>query len=404
MIIQQASSQTYVSGGIYSNTTWTLANSPYITNNIVVFPNVTLTIEPGVHIEATGGIEVRQATIIAEGTTSDSIIFNANSSSFPLLNLNEAHSSKISFCSFQNASLIGLKIKMYSPADSLVVRHSAFLNNFRGTTYFDGNARIDSCHYENNSSGIVQCYIPVSNTLFKNNAIGIEVAHNSTILNCSFDSNSVAGIQLTYNNEIKNCHFTYNHIGIESQSQGAGSVIQFNTFENNNIGVKLEDEYPVNTISCNTICNNTVSFTTTRSYNSNVSYNYWCTADSAAVAASIYDGYDDVSMGLISFMPIDTLNCAAMTTGFGTITGSDPSYSIYPNPFSRQADLYFSNPQNGKAEMAIYDSSGKSVLIIRDISLGHISIERSGLAAGLYFFQLRKPNTELITGKFIISD
>ena len=44
--------QTNVSGGIFSNTTWTKANSPYImTGPVVVFPNVTLTIEPGVVVK-----------------------------------------------------------------------------------------------------------------------------------------------------------------------------------------------------------------------------------------------------------------------------------------------------------------------------------------------------------------
>jgi hypothetical protein len=44
-------SQTSVQGGIYNNTTWTLANSPYtITGSVVVFPGKTLTIEPGVQI------------------------------------------------------------------------------------------------------------------------------------------------------------------------------------------------------------------------------------------------------------------------------------------------------------------------------------------------------------------
>ena len=45
-------SQTSVSGGIYQNTTWTTAGSPYIvTGSIVVFPGNTLTIQPGVEIK-----------------------------------------------------------------------------------------------------------------------------------------------------------------------------------------------------------------------------------------------------------------------------------------------------------------------------------------------------------------
>jgi len=43
--------QTNVSGGIYQNATWSLAGSPYIVNgSIVVFPGVTLNIQPGVEI------------------------------------------------------------------------------------------------------------------------------------------------------------------------------------------------------------------------------------------------------------------------------------------------------------------------------------------------------------------
>ena len=83
-INSEISAQTYVSGGIYSDTTWTLVNSPYIVvGNIVVFPNVTLTIEPGVVVKLSNNlkIEIRQARLIAEGTISDSITFTANSSS-----------------------------------------------------------------------------------------------------------------------------------------------------------------------------------------------------------------------------------------------------------------------------------------------------------------------------------
>src|SRR5436189_2498746 len=74
--------QTNVSGGIYANTTWTQANSPYIVvDTVVVFPGVTLTIEPGVTVKFVNGkyLEIRQGTFIAAGTVTDSITFTSNS-------------------------------------------------------------------------------------------------------------------------------------------------------------------------------------------------------------------------------------------------------------------------------------------------------------------------------------
>jgi hypothetical protein len=57
-----AAAQTTVSGGIFSNTTWTAANSPYIvTGNIVLFPGYVLTIQPGVTVKFSDStnIEIR---------------------------------------------------------------------------------------------------------------------------------------------------------------------------------------------------------------------------------------------------------------------------------------------------------------------------------------------------------
>ncbi|NBP30378.1 MAG: hypothetical protein EBV23_12545, partial [Flavobacteriia bacterium] len=87
-IVPNALAQTSVSGGIYQNTTWNLAGSPYlVTGSIVIFPNRTLTIEPGVEVIVsadysfnTGNflyLEVR-GSLIANGTLNAPIVITSS--------------------------------------------------------------------------------------------------------------------------------------------------------------------------------------------------------------------------------------------------------------------------------------------------------------------------------------
>ena len=79
-----ASAQTNVQGGIYANTTWTLANSPYtMTGSIVVFPGKTLTIQPGVVVNVQNPgpgnlyyLEIR-GSLVAKGTKNLPIVFKS---------------------------------------------------------------------------------------------------------------------------------------------------------------------------------------------------------------------------------------------------------------------------------------------------------------------------------------
>ena len=78
MVAQEA---TYVSGVIAANTTWTLANSPYIVNGgLAVDSGVTLTIQPGVMVKVDSTMSITiDGRLIAEGTVTDSITFTSNS-------------------------------------------------------------------------------------------------------------------------------------------------------------------------------------------------------------------------------------------------------------------------------------------------------------------------------------
>lgn len=86
-------------------------------------------------------------------------------------------------------------------------------------------------------------------------------------------------------------------------------VITSNTIENDSIGINLDNSSC--SISCNIFCNN---FTYNIQYgtngNTHISNNYWCLPDSAAIQATIYDGYQDANLGLVFFTPFDTAPCS----------------------------------------------------------------------------------------------
>ena len=73
---------TDVSGTISSNSTWSLANSPYVvTGNILVNSGVTLTIEAGVTVKFDGSYYFYvDGTLIARGSSGNLITFTSNKS------------------------------------------------------------------------------------------------------------------------------------------------------------------------------------------------------------------------------------------------------------------------------------------------------------------------------------
>jgi hypothetical protein len=160
--INIANAQTNVSGGIYTNTTWAKANSPYIvTDTVVVFPGVTLTIEPGVEVrfEDDKSIELREASIIANGTNADSITFTSNSASpapaiWDAVYLNGGTPvAQFNFCNFHYAKD---GIRYYSDA-TLTIKNSDFsynnngiktVNNIQGS----GIVFIDTSSFRNNNN------------------------------------------------------------------------------------------------------------------------------------------------------------------------------------------------------------------------------------------------------------
>ena len=71
---------TNVSGTISTSTTWTTQGSPYImTSSVTVAAGVTLTIKPGVTVQAASGTILNvYGTLLAVGSSSKLIVFKSN--------------------------------------------------------------------------------------------------------------------------------------------------------------------------------------------------------------------------------------------------------------------------------------------------------------------------------------
>ncbi|MBI3501606.1 MAG: T9SS type A sorting domain-containing protein [Bacteroidetes bacterium] len=213
-----ANGQTNVSGGIFSNTTWTKVNSPYIvTSTVVVFPGIILTIQPGVTVKFANNqqLEIRQAKLIAIGTATDSITFTSNAVSptagiYTGIYLNgDTLIPAFNYCNIKYASS-GINNNTQSP---VTIKNSNFIFNQTGLN--SDTLSIDTCNFRNNSNAIVGNG-PVNNCIISNNQIGMYASSGipfSKITNCIVDSNQT-GLKFI-SGPVVNCIIKYNQVGIE---------------------------------------------------------------------------------------------------------------------------------------------------------------------------------------------
>jgi hypothetical protein len=354
-------SQTNVSGGIYQNTTWTLAGSPYIvTGSIVVFPGKTLTIEPGCEVRFnadytfnTGNfiyLEIR-GTLIALGTDANKIKFTSSDTTDGFYNWQgisirgsqggncqldriELHNSwygifndivepgvtyNFTNCRFKNNSYalqfnanmnytncIFEKNSVGQAAQinygSMAATNCQFLNNFCSVTW-SNYINLNNCVFSGNTNNIIGCPGSVQNCSFINNAFGFAESSNLQISNCLFDGNDV-GIDESGSSTISNSIFTNNTIAVKL---GENSLLTNNTITENGIGVQMRGSNPSSAqIVDNQLCNNVnYNLENLTDKNFQVNTNCFCSSDSTTIENGIYDGYDDITRGLVNYAIYD---------------------------------------------------------------------------------------------------
>lgn len=411
-------SQTNVSGGIFSNTTWTLSNSPYIvTANVVVFPGVTLTIQPGVIVKFTIGtnLEIRQSTLIANGTAADKIVFTSNNPSpyrgiWDQIYVNQSVNIQMKHCEFHfaNKALTG-------QGNNVSVVNSTFTQNILGMdAQSNTNIRVDSCVFKNNDTG--QSLQPgysmsITNCHYIRNDTGLYAQTGCSVIRCVIDSNNVYGLlkHMSCDDTIRGNEINYNGTGIVNDFSGCGGTvyIHHNEIENNNIGILFHNSGGSQQFNIynNSICsNNTYNIQNLTALSVNAVNNCWCSTNLSYIQTKIYDAYDDVSSGIVSFNPIDTSAQCISGLHAGIVENRLRTYSLYPDPFSEFATLEFESLKNEKVSLLIYNSLGELVRVTDITGMSRIQIERAELRTGLYLIQLRSDKGIITNGKFIITN
>ena len=378
-------SQTNVSGSIVTNTTWTLANSPYIvTDTIKVKANIILTIEAGVTIKVADfkRIEINGGSLIANGTLLKPIIFTSNSNN-PTLGKWEG----ILFNTVQSSST------------QLEYCHFSYAKKAIGTVFRVGNPNyitINQCSFTMNNIGILcsSGYLyRIGFSKFKLNDIGIRYENAGTapgisVNNCLLDSNKQFGIDLNVGrNTINYCHIKNNGVGINDVN-ARGRIFIGNLIEHNGTGLKMGLKTdPTDTIYCNTFCSN-INY---HLYNGGaakdtfkIPNNYWCSSDTAAISKLIFDKRDNPNLGLAMYQPFQSVSCS-VSASVQTNRLQPIAVKVSPNPVERL--LYILSPYSTRiSSVLILNTLGQIILTSTNINAQE-PIDVSQLPSGIYYVQ-----------------
>lgn len=318
-------SQTNVSGGILTNSTWSKVNSPYIvTGNISVYSGATLNIEPGVVVKFNKDYSLRvQGTLNAIGNSIDKIIFTNSSnnnidwigsngtdlslSSWGGIFLDNSQNSTIKFCIIKNAN-VGVKITDDLDSQYPIFSESIVINCFTGISVL-GNRNskffISKNKIINNFEGI---RVYMADTFIESNVIAFN--KSGIIVN----ANTCGGGDLCNNSSptIRK-NLICNNISSTILIYNSSPLIENNTICANNTSSIIVSKFSP-TISTNnfitTSTNDSFVLRNNGNKNINAANNFWFynnqTIIQTSIASILYDNLDNMDSGIISFLPLQS--------------------------------------------------------------------------------------------------
>ncbi|MFH1675094.1 MAG: carboxypeptidase-like regulatory domain-containing protein [Pseudomonadota bacterium] len=191
----QAFASTDVTENITQNTTWDISGSPYyVMNDIQIYENITLTIQPGVEIiyQGTSSMEIG-GQLIAKGTAINPINFSSNNV------WDRGQSAKIGGVSFLETA----PSASYKPGDRPTFiydyQNNQLLLEYDDTQGYDSGSIFDHCLFDNfdiaiKSSNSLPCLM---NSTIRNSYYGLYVGYDPELPQYRW--------LFVYNNTIESC-------------------------------------------------------------------------------------------------------------------------------------------------------------------------------------------------------
>jgi len=346
MTVTLMSSSTNVSGYINANTTWTLAGSPYIImGDVIVVPNVHLTIEPGVVVKFANGADlIIDGALIARGNSTHPITFTSNAT---IPKVGDWGSIRFRETTIDEACIIDWATIEYASAGVSAFRSSPRIKNSviqKNTIGVESRSRsfdpirIYNSTILNNNYGIYNYgEVTVSNSLILSNIYGISIHWSSleadlTVSESTISKNqygikalaaNVGTIKVLSSNVSNNNHginggenlyishsiiSKNNGTGVTTGSLGVCSIMYSTITENQQNGLySLES---TSNMHFSNIYNNVpYDVYNTISYgvrDVNATNNWWGTTNTTLISEKIYDYYDDYTRSVVYFTPILT--------------------------------------------------------------------------------------------------
>ncbi len=311
-LLPAAVQATDVSGGLYENTTWSAANSPYhVVGNVVLFPGYTLTVEPDVTVVFDAGTSLAiRGTLAATGTADDRIVFTSFAApslwAGIALATNQGGHGRFAYCDFSYASTAVSVECCWGHSQPAEFDHCTFSNNTTALGGYAGSVEhVTNSTFDNNTYGAKQADKNFADCVFTNNEYGLYSTERISASSCTFSNNTTGA----YGGRgmLDRCTFTGNGTGIKGFFEGF--TVMSSCVSNNGTGIVLSSYgNAVGNVELCDIFENSVYNVNigTVSTNVDMTNNWWGTTNPAQIDASIYDGYDDPNRGLVLYTPFSS--------------------------------------------------------------------------------------------------